>query len=76
MKKTAFILALASLLLAGCKTVSNEGTVIPAREDSSPSWRAFCSAHNYDASTQDTEIINEYLDSWAGSTEEEQALNL
>lgn len=76
MKKTVFILALVSILLAGCKTISNDNVVIPAREDVSPSWRAFCTARNYEIATTDSEIIDEYLDTWVGSVDEEATLNL
>lgn len=71
-------LATSSLLLGGCSTTRNNNYdfVIPAREDLSPSWRAFCSSRNYDVATQDSEIVNEYLDTWCGSVEEEQALKL
>lgn len=77
MKITTITLALASILLASCKTTTLEANiVIPAREDTHPSWGKFCEARHYDINTTDSEIINEYLDTWCGSAEEEQALNL
>lgn len=39
------------------------------------SWVEFCKARNYDPHTEDKEIINEDLDTWVGSVEEEQAFN-
>ena len=76
MKKTVFFLALVSILLAGCRTISNDSVVVPSREEFHPSWKAFCTSRNYVVATTDSEIINEYLDTWVGSVEEEQALNL
>lgn len=77
MKTTIITLALASLLLASCKTTTPETKIlIPAREDTNPSWGKFCQAHNYDINTTESEIVNEYLDTWVGSVEEEQALTL
>lgn len=77
MKKIVFIIAILSTLLASCKTMNPESNiVIPAREETHPSWGKFCEARHYDINTTDSEIINEYLDTWCGSAEEEQALNL
>lgn len=76
MKKTVYILALVSILLSGCSAISNDKIVIPSREDLHPSWKAFCVSRNYDINTTDSEIIDEYLDAWMGSVEEEQAINL
>lgn len=39
------------------------------------SWVEFCKARHYDPHTEDEEIINEYLDTWVGSVEEERAFN-
>lgn len=48
------------------------------RQDSitaSASWILFCNARGYDPSTEDPEAIDEYLDAWVGTTEEEKAFN-
>ena len=39
------------------------------------SWVEFCKARGYDASDNRDEIINEFLDTWVGSEEEERAFN-
>ena len=38
------------------------------------SWVEFCKYKGYDAHTEDEEIINEFLNTWRGSTVEEDAL--
>lgn len=39
------------------------------------SWIEFCKARHYDPHTEDEEIINEYLDAWVGTVEEERVFN-
>lgn len=39
------------------------------------SWNAFCLSRGYDPHDESLEIVNEYLDAWVGSTEEEAALS-
>lgn len=39
------------------------------------SWIEFCKARGYDVHEQSDEIINEFLDTWVGSVEEERAFN-
>lgn len=39
------------------------------------SWAEFCKARGYDVSDNRDEVINEFLDTWVGSVEEEQAFN-
>ncbi len=39
------------------------------------SWNEFCKARGYDNTTTDEEVINEFLDTWRGSVEEERAFN-
>lgn len=39
------------------------------------SWVEFCKARNYDPHAEDDDIINEYLDTWVGSVEEERVFN-
>lgn len=69
MKKATVILALAAIL-TGCAATAE----IPAREDRDLSWQAFCASRGYDPHAEDTDAYDEYLDTWCGSTEEEQAM--
>ena len=39
------------------------------------SWVELCRYNGYDVHTEDDEIINEFLDTWVGSVEEERAFN-
>lgn len=39
------------------------------------SWVEFCKARGYDTHDNRDEIINEFLDTWVGSVEEERAFN-
>lgn len=71
--KTILFAAVLPLLLGACAATSPNHTT---GEVTDPSWIAFCTCRNYDVATTDSEIINEYLDTWCGSVEEEQALNL
>lgn len=65
MKKIIITLA----LLLSSSVVFAETT-----SESDTSWQAFCSAYGYDPATTDSEIINQFLDTWSGSIEEENAL--
>lgn len=49
---------------------------LPAQMDSEEiSWIEFCKARGYDVNDDSEEIVNEFLDSWRGSVEEERAFN-
>lgn len=39
------------------------------------SWIEFCKARGYDMHDDRDEVINEFLDTWVGSVEEEHAFN-
>lgn len=39
------------------------------------SWIEFCKAKGYDVNDNSEEIVNEFLDTWRGSVEEEKAFN-
>lgn len=39
------------------------------------SWIEFCKARGYDIHDNRDEIVNEFLDTWVGSVEEEHAFN-
>lgn len=63
------IAAAAFTLLIACHTSAPAVT-------GTPSWRAYCAAHSLDATTAvaDAETINDYLDTWCGSADEELSL--
>lgn len=72
MKKVIIALVLLELLLllTGCRS---QQPAIPAR-DAQASWSAFCAARGYDPQDRNRETYDQYLDTWLGSVEEEQAL--
>lgn len=70
MKKTIIALALiAAAALSGCKT--NKVALDKLRAE--VSWNSFCAARGYDFDDNTYQAINEYLDTWCGSVEEENA---
>lgn len=69
MKKVTITLALVAALLTGCK--SNKVALEQLRAD--VSWSAFCAARGYDINDNTYPVINEYLDTWCGSVDEEEA---
>lgn len=70
MKTATFIFAVIAALLTGCK--SNKVALEQLRAD--VSWSAFCAARGYDINDNTYPVINEYLDTWCGSVDEEAAL--
>lgn len=70
MKKATIIFAFMAALLTGCK--SNKVALEQLRAD--VSWSAFCAARGYDINDNTYPVINEYLDTWCGSVDEEAAL--
>ncbi len=45
---------------------------LPARLSAEElSWTEFCRVRGYDSQSNDSAVINEYLDTWVGSIEEE-----
>lgn len=70
MKKATIIFAFMAVLLTGCK--SNKVALEQLRAD--VSWSAFCAARGYDINDNTYPVINEYLDTWCGSVDEEAAL--
>lgn len=71
MKKIILTLAiLAACTLAGCKT--NKQAMLNHREYIS--WMAFCAERGYNINDNSSETINDYLDTWRGSVDEENAL--
>lgn len=68
MKK--IILALAILAaLTGCKTHQ----MLTEQQRYEISWAAFCAARGYNLDDMTYQATNEYLDTWCGSVEEEEA---
>lgn len=68
MKKVTIILVIVAATLTGCTTVKN--TTDEQRDYIS--WVAFCANRNYNINDNTGEVINEYLDTWRGSVEEEE----
>lgn len=49
---------------------------IPQQQTSDElSWKEFCKARGYNVNDYSEEIVNEFLDTWRGSVEEERAFN-
>lgn len=69
MKK--YIIAIATALLTGC--TSTKLASVSENERAEISWNAFCDARGYDRADNTYTAINEYLDTWCGSVEEEAA---
>lgn len=70
MKKATLIIIVAAL--SACSSTRN---LLPDRTDYDLSWSLFCDAHGYDVADRDnSQACDEYLDTWRGSAEEEEAL--
>lgn len=69
MKKLILTLAIAATL-TGCTTWQS---ALDARR-AEISWSAFCAARGYDLDDTTPETVNDYLDTWCGSADEETAL--
>jgi len=69
MKKIIITLAIVAAL-SGCK--SQQVALDNFRGEIS--WNAFCDARGYDRNDNTYSAVNEYLDTWCGSVEEEKAL--
>lgn len=72
MKKYIITLALATAMLTGC--TSTKLASVSDNERGEISWNAFCDARGYDRADNTYTAVNEYLDTWCGSVEEETAL--
>lgn len=70
MNKITIALAFVAVLLTGCST--GKLAKISDEERGELSWKAFCAARGYDFNDNTYPAINEYLDTWCGSAEEEQ----
>lgn len=69
MKKATITLALVAILFTGCK--SSQAALESRRAEIS--WTVFCAARGYDLNDNTYPAINEYLDTWCGSVDEEAA---
>lgn len=69
MKKATIIFAFMAVLLTGCK--STQASLDSLRAEIS--WSSFCAARGYDLNDNTYQATNEYLDTWCGSVDEEEA---
>lgn len=69
MKKVTITLAIAATFLIGCNSI-NQAT---NEQRYYISWVAFCANRGYVINDSTSEAVNEYLDTWCGSVDEEQA---
>lgn len=72
MKKYIITLALATALQTQTGCTSNKVALDNLRGEIS--WNAFCDARGYDRNDNTYTAVNEYLDTWCGSVDEEAAL--
>lgn len=71
MKKYIIIFGIATSILAGCTSTKLASVSDEVRGEIS--WNAFCDARGYDRNDNTYLTVNEYLDTWCGSVEEENA---
>lgn len=71
MKKYIILIALSAAMLTDC--TSTKLASVSDNERGEISWNAFCDARGYDRNDNTYTAINEYLDTWCGSVEEEKA---
>ena len=71
MKKYIILIALLAAVLTGCN--SSKLASVSDNERGEISWNAFCDARGYDRNDNTYTAVNEYLDTWCGSVEEENA---
>lgn len=72
MKKHMILLCIAASILAGCATARTASVSDKMRCEIS--WNAFCDDRGYDHNDNTSPTVNEYLDTWCGSVNEENAL--
>lgn len=70
-----FGFGIAGLMAVSCYLPSNTEQLPAALTSDELSWIEFCKARGYDTHDNRDEIINEFLDTWVGSMEEERAFN-
>lgn len=71
MKKYIILIALSAAMLTDC--TSTKLASVSDNERGEISWNAFCDARGYDRNDNTYTAVNEYLDTWCGSVEEENA---
>lgn len=64
-------IATVAVILSGCN--SAKLATVTDEERGNISWTAFCAARGYDLNDNTYLTVNEYLDTWCGSVEEEAA---
>lgn len=69
--KKHILLGIAISILAGCTT--NKLPSVSDEMRSEISWNAFCDARGYDRNDNTYLTVNEYLNTWCGSVDEENA---
>lgn len=78
MKDTLRLLTFALVIAGGMAIAMQLSSQAPAGpvtlDPEEISWIKFCESRGYEVSTDDPDVIDEYLDTWRGSTEEEAAL--
>lgn len=68
MKKHIITISIAAAILSGCASQKAE------TDASEISWQAFCAARGYDPTDNTFPVLNEYLDTWRGSAQEDSIL--
>lgn len=71
MKKYIILIAISAAMLTGCN--STKLVSVSDNERGEISWNAFCDVRGYDRNDNTYTAINDYLDTWCGSVEEENA---
>ena len=71
MKKYIILIALSVVAMTAC--TSTKLASVSDNERGEISWNAFCDARGYDRNDNTYLTMNEYLDTWCGSVEEENA---
>ena len=71
MKKYIILIALSAAVLTGCRSIKLVSVSDEIRNKIS--WNSFCDARGYDRNDNTYTAVNEYLDTWCGSVEEEKA---
>lgn len=71
MKKYIILIALSAAMLTDC--TSTKLASVSDNERGEISWAAFCAARGYQLDDNTYMATNEYLDTWCGSVEEENA---
>ncbi len=72
MKTKIILIVLTASILTACTSTK----LFKASDDirCETSWSAFCASRGHDRDDNSSSVINEYLDTWCGSVEEEKAL--